>query len=63
MDVVMDLSDAYSSGDISPINQLAFAIASQIDEAYMEGHEEAIEEEERVKQSMFLMMHPGLGNS
>lgn len=63
MDVVIDLSDAYSSGDISPINQLAFAIVSEIDEAYMDGREEAVEEEEKAKQSMFLMMHPGLGNS
>lgn len=63
MDLIDDLSDSYMAGDVTPLTQLAFAIVSEVANAYDEGKLEVIEDMEQANQTAFLIMHPGLGNS
>ena len=63
MDLIDNLSDSYMAGDVTPLTQLAFAIVSEVANAYDEGKLEVIEDVEQANQTAFLIMHPGLGNS
>lgn len=63
MDLIDDLSDAYMSGDVTPLTMVAFAIISQLADAYEDGRMEVIEDMENTHQKVMLMIHPGVGNS
>lgn len=63
MDLIDDLSDAFMSGDVTPLTMVAFAIVSQLGEAYDDGRLDVIEDVESTQQKVFLMIHPGHGNS
>ena len=63
MGLIDELSDAYMSGDVTPITQLAFAIISELADSYDEGQADAMSDVENTQQKVFLMMHPGHGNS
>jgi len=63
MDLIDDLSDAYMSGDVTPLTMVAFAIVSQLGDAYDDGRMDVIEDVENTQQKVLLMIHPGVGNS
>jgi len=63
MDLIDELSDAYMSGDVTPLTMVAFAIISQLGDAYDDGRMDVIEDVESTQQKVLLMIHPGVGNS
>jgi hypothetical protein len=63
MDLIDDLSGAYMSGDVTPLTMVAFAILSQLGEAYDDGRMDVMDDVESAQQTALLLIHPGVGNS